>query len=150
MLAGDIEGVESDEDADEDDNDDDNNDGNDHDDNDDEDMTEAEEHDDEPLDVLRYQDPLGEGQSALHITLEGGYTDIVWALLWRGSTLEEQAFPPGLRVQAQTLGLRREEDIEAKVDIRSLRDGQGRRGEDVARQLGGVWLDWIHTGRLSV
>lgn len=105
----------------------------------------------EQMDMLRYKDPLGEGQSALHAAVEGGSMEIVWALLWRASRLEEAAFPPGLRAQAEALGLQREHDIgEDKVDIRSLRDARGRSAEQVAGQLGGPWLPWIGTGRLSV
>lgn len=122
----------------------------------DEDMDDEDEDDDEndqgeQMDMLRYRDPLGESQSALHAAVEGGSIEIVWALLWRASRLEEAAFPPGLRAQAEALGLQREHDIgEDKVDIRSLHDARGRSAEQVAGDLGGPWLSWIGTGRLSV
>ncbi len=101
------------------------------------------------LDVLRYQDPLGDMQSALHAAVLGGSCEIAWLLLLLASDLEPQQFPPEVLREAETLGLARISEV-GKTDIRSLRDEQGRSAEDLAAEARGVWVGWIGTGRLAV
>jgi hypothetical protein len=36
------------------------------------------------------------------------------------------------------------------VDIRSLRDANGKTAEDIAKEVGGVWIGWTDNGRLAI
>ncbi|KAI9725548.1 MAG: hypothetical protein M1828_003036 [Chrysothrix sp. TS-e1954] len=101
---------------------------------------------DDGLDVLRYQDTLGDMSSALHCAVVGGHHNVAWLLLLLASNLDIGQFPTQLLQQAHSLGIDRESN-EAKTDIRSLADAQGRHPEDIARYME-VWTDWIGTGRL--
>lgn len=113
----------------------------------------AEEDDDEPDksadEVLRYQDSIGDMQSGLHAAVANGHREVAWLLLLLASEYPEKEFPALVFQEAATLGVMREEQ-DGKVDIRSLRDGQGRTAEDVAREAGVVWNGWIGNGRLSM
>ncbi|KAF2402398.1 hypothetical protein EJ06DRAFT_542136 [Trichodelitschia bisporula] len=99
------------------------------------------------LDILRYQDPLGNMQSGLHAAVTAESREIVWLLLLIASELELEKFPTEVLQQANVLGVERP-DQRGKVDIRKLRDIEGRSAEDVAVELGGVWMGWQGTGRL--
>ncbi|KAL8772158.1 MAG: hypothetical protein Q9209_002593 [Squamulea sp. 1 TL-2023] len=100
-----------------------------------------------PIDVLRYQDPMGSLSTGLHVAVSNGREEIVWLLLFLASSLELQFFPPDVVQAAQTLGATREEQT-GKVDIRVLEDSEHRMAHDLARQLGGIWEPWIQSGRL--
>ncbi|KAF2759968.1 hypothetical protein EJ05DRAFT_474996 [Pseudovirgaria hyperparasitica] len=102
------------------------------------------------VDWLRYQDPIGDMQSGLHAAVAAGSREVVWLLLLMASTLDLQAFPPQVFQEAEVLGIMRPTDseMEGKVDIRTLRDASGRSAEDVARENGGLWAEWIGNGRL--
>jgi len=50
--------------------------------------------------------------------------------------------------QAQAAGIERG-DVDDKVDIRSMRDAEGRTAEQLAAEMGAVWADWLGTGRLA-
>lgn len=81
-----------------------------------------------PMDVdaiLRYQDPIGDMRSALHIAVVSGRAEVVWLLLLLASTLDPSRFPQEVQAAALQLGLARD-DQRGKVDIRSLQDGHGR------------------------
>ncbi|KAG9635671.1 hypothetical protein KCU86_g10390, partial [Aureobasidium melanogenum] len=115
-----------------------------------------EEMDDEPAipkksmdEILRYQDPIGDMQSGLHAAVAGNSREVAWLLLLLASQLPEMEFPALVFQQAASLGIMRE-DQTGKVDIRSLRDGQGRSAEQLAAELGGVWHGWPGSGRLTV
>ncbi|THX97277.1 hypothetical protein D6D08_00535 [Aureobasidium pullulans] len=99
--------------------------------------------------VLRYQDPIGDMQSGLHAAVAGNSREVAWLLLLLASQLPKMEFPALVYQQAASLGIMRE-DQTGKVDIRSLRDGQGRSAEQLAVELGGVWHGWPGSGRLSV
>ncbi|EON63802.1 hypothetical protein W97_03030 [Coniosporium apollinis CBS 100218] len=103
----------------------------------------------EPIDVLRYQDPIGDMQSGLHAAVAGGSREVAWLLLLLASELDLQQFPAPVFQEAGAMGLMRE-DQTGKVDIRSLKDAQGRTAEDLAAAMGGVWVGWPGTGRLAV
>lgn len=105
--------------------------------------------DQEPdVDILRYQDSLNGNVSGLHCAVQGGSQDVAWLLLYMASQLPLEEFPEVLRGQAQGVGLVRE-SLRDEVDIRGLKDAEGRTAEDLARQEGGVWQSWLGTGRLS-
>jgi hypothetical protein len=103
------------------------------------------------IDLLRYQDPIGDMQSGLHCAVSNGQTDVAWLLLYLASPLDLAEFPPQLLQVAEGMEIsRNEEEVQSKPDIRSLRDADGKSAEDIAREKGGVWQDWIGRGRLAI
>ena len=99
------------------------------------------------IDVLRYQDPLGNMNTGLHIAISAGNDDIVWLLLLLASSLEPESFPPDVLQAAYALGAVRE-DQTGKADIRALEDSTGRTAEGLAKELGGKWTAWVDERRL--
>jgi hypothetical protein len=91
----------------------------------DEDMDEGSESPIDAATVLRYQDPIGEMQSALHLAVISSKASVVWLLLLLASNLEPQHFPAEVKTAAEQLGISRE-DQNGKVDIRTLKDGDGK------------------------
>ena len=102
-----------------------------------------------PDELLRYQDPIGDMQSALHAAVQAGSREVAWLLLLLASNLDLLQFPAEVFQEAEVLGVMRDV-VEDKVDIRSLRDSEGRSAEDLAKEIGGVWRGWEGTGRLSI
>ncbi|KAL8852628.1 MAG: hypothetical protein Q9221_002508 [Calogaya cf. arnoldii] len=100
-----------------------------------------------PIDVLRYQDPMGSLSTGLHVAMSNGREDIVWLLLFLATRLELHNFPPDVLEAAQTLGATREEQT-GKVDIRIIEDSNDRTAENLAQELGGKWEPWVQSGRL--
>ena len=126
------------------------------DDDDDDEEDEDEEMDDEPSrpkktaeEILRYQDSIGDMQSGLHAAVTGGSREVAWLLLLLASDLPELDIPALVYQEAATLGIMRE-DQTGKVDIRSLRDGQGRSAEQLAAAAGPIWSGWVGNGRLAI
>ncbi|KAG9388840.1 hypothetical protein A1F94_001733 [Pyrenophora tritici-repentis] len=72
--------------------------------------------------LLRYQDPIGDMQSGLHAAV---FQEAEAMGIMRGLT-------------------------EDKVDIRSLRDANGKTAEDIAKEVGGVWVGWTGNNRLAI
>lgn len=101
------------------------------------------------IDVLRYQDPIGEMNSGLHLAVQAQKIEIVWMLLMLASSLDLEQFPSEVHQAAHVLGVMRE-DQAGKADIRSLRDAEGRTAEQLATSIGGIWNDWIRSGTLAV
>ncbi|KAL8938610.1 MAG: hypothetical protein Q9216_003803 [Gyalolechia sp. 2 TL-2023] len=101
-----------------------------------------------PIDVLRYQDPLGSMSTGLHIAIENGHEEIAWLLLLLASNLELKRFPEDVLQAAETLGARRQEQT-GKVDIRIMEDAAHRTAENLAKQLGGKWDEWVQSERLK-
>ncbi|WPH00275.1 Hypothetical protein R9X50_00309900 [Acrodontium crateriforme] len=99
--------------------------------------------------ILRYQDPLADHQSALHAAVANGHREVAWLLLLMASEFSELDIPALVYQEAAALGIMRAEQT-GKVDIRSLRDSFGRTAEDVARESGVVWNGWIGNGRLAM
>ncbi|KAF2746909.1 hypothetical protein M011DRAFT_403717 [Sporormia fimetaria CBS 119925] len=99
--------------------------------------------------LLRYQDPIGDNQSALHAAVQGQSQEVAWLLLLLASQLPLTEFPAVVFQEAETLGIMRG-NVEGKPDIRALRDTDGKSADDLAREIGGVWAGWVGTGRLSV
>jgi hypothetical protein len=102
------------------------------------------------VDILRYQDPLGDMQSGLHAAVQAQSREVAWLLLLLTSNLDLMQFPPEVFQEAAAVGLMRPEEPEDKVDIRSLKDAQGKTAEQLAEEIGGVWNGWFGTGRLAV
>lgn len=101
-----------------------------------------------PIDVLRYQDSLGSMGTGLHLAIENGHEEVAWLLLFLASSLEAKHFPEDVLQAAETLGAKREEQT-GRVDIRIMEDGAHRTAENLARQLGGKWDEWIQSERLK-
>jgi hypothetical protein len=99
--------------------------------------------------VLRYQDPIGEMASGLHAAVANGHREVAWLLILLASEFPELEIPPEVYQEAAVLGIMREEP-EGKVDIRSLKDANGRTAEDIAKEVGVIWTGWIGNGRLAM
>ncbi|KAI1649159.1 uncharacterized protein F4817DRAFT_331998 [Daldinia loculata] len=97
--------------------------------------------------IIRYQDPLADLQTGLHIAVEKGQEEVVWLLLWIASTLPTGSFP-GEAVQiAQAMGIQRPSTL-ASEDIRALADNQGRTAETLAAEMSGYWASLVDSGTL--
>lgn len=92
-----------------------------------------------PAQLIRYQDPLANMKSGLHLAIEQGREEVVWLLLWIASPLRTDAFPGPLREIAQAMGLRRP-DTPPFDDIRALEDDSGRAAEAIAAEREGPWI----------
>lgn len=101
------------------------------------------------IDVLRYQDATSSMVSALHIAVKHERVEVAWLLLFLASSLPTSDFPMEVLQAAEQLQLSREEQSD-KVDIRALKDEQGMTAADAANVIGGVWTDWLASGRLIV
>ena len=115
----------------------------------DEEEDEEEMQKEQKIDILRYQDPIGDMQSGLHAAVLGGSREVTWLLLLLASNLNMQEFPALVFQEAGALDVMREDQAD-KLDIRSLRDANGRTAEDLAAEMGGVWVGWPGTGRLAI
>ena len=90
-----------------------------------------------PSTILRYQDPLGPQHSGLHEAVIAGKVEVVWLLLFLASNLDLNRFPETvLQTAAQQLEISRE-DQQGKVDIRILRDAQGKLAAEYALETMG-------------
>ncbi|KAL6710465.1 hypothetical protein ACN47E_008513 [Coniothyrium glycines] len=99
--------------------------------------------------LLRYQDPIGDMQSGLHAAVHAQSREVAWLLLLLASNLDLTEFPPLVFQEAASLGIMRGL-TEDKVDIRSLRDVNGKTAEDIANEIGGVWHGWTGNNRLAI
>ena len=99
------------------------------------------------IDVLRYQDSTSLMDSALHIAIRHGRIEVAWLLLLLASTLPISEFPPEVLQAAEQLHLSREEHC-GRVDIRTLKNEEGMTAAELASVLGGLWNDWLTSGRL--
>jgi hypothetical protein len=117
----------------------------------DEEMTDSDQPDKEVgIDrMLRYQDPIGEMQSGLHAAVQAQSREVAWLLLLLASNLSLMEFPPLVFQEAEAMGIMRGL-TEDKVDIRSLRDANGKTAEDLANEIGGVWVGWTGNDRLAI
>jgi hypothetical protein len=99
--------------------------------------------------LLRYQDPIGDMQSGLHAAVQAQSREVAWLLLLLASNLDLMEFPPLVFQEAEAMGIMRGL-TEDKVDIRSLKDANGKTAEDLAAAIGGVWVGWTGNGRLAI
>jgi hypothetical protein len=98
--------------------------------------------------LLRYQDPIGDMQSGLHAAVQAGSRETAWLLLLLASSIDLTQFPAEVFQEAEVLGVMRG-DLTGKTDIRSLKDGDGKSAEDLAKENAALWADWIGNGRLT-
>jgi hypothetical protein len=101
----------------------------------------------QPQDLLKYQDAIGDMRSGLHAAVAAQSREVAWLLLLLASNLDLGQFPAEVLHEAEALQVQR---VNVEVDIRSLRDAEGRTAEDLAREIGGVWEGWDGVGRLAL
>ena len=97
--------------------------------------------------ILRYQDQLRDWITPLHLVLNTKNEKIAALLLLLASHVELSRLHPSVIAEAHDLGLQRE-DQSGKIDIRSIPDTRGCLPKDYARELGGIWSDWLQGGLL--
>ncbi|KAI0521752.1 hypothetical protein F5B22DRAFT_500520 [Xylaria bambusicola] len=100
-----------------------------------------------PAQLIRYQDPLANMKSGLHLAIEQGREEVVWLLLWLASPLRTDAFPGPLREIAQAMGLQRPVTPPSD-DIRALQDDRGRAAETIAAEREGPWAALLQSNVL--
>ncbi|KAG6012628.1 hypothetical protein E4U43_007712 [Claviceps pusilla] len=98
--------------------------------------------------IVRYQDPLDDMKSALHLSVEAQQVAMALTLLWLSSTMPAESFPDLFLRSAEEKGLGRLA-VQPGDDIRGLRDYQGRTAETVAKQNPGPWSVLLEAGALS-
>jgi hypothetical protein len=101
----------------------------------------------QPQDLLRYQDGIGDMRSGLHAAVAAQSREVAWLLLLLASNLDLGQFPAEVLHEAEALQVQRGN---VEVDIRSLRDAEGRTAEDLAMEMGGVWDGWVGVRRLGL
>ncbi|GJC85304.1 hypothetical protein ColLi_08142 [Colletotrichum liriopes] len=97
--------------------------------------------------LIRYQDPLAGGKSALHLALEKDQEEVVWLLLWIASPVPTDVFPVSARQAAEALQIVRLTNDNAE-DIRALRTEAGQTAEDIARSKPARWGALVDAGIL--
>jgi hypothetical protein len=113
----------------------------------DEDGEEAQE---ENSDILRYRGTFeGIEGSGLHVAIRYNQQEVAWLLLALGSQFGWDKFPAAVLQAMQDFGLSKE-DRNGEPDIRTLKDSDGRTAEALAKELGGVWIEWVRDGRLNL
>lgn len=101
-----------------------------------------------PSALLRYQDPLDDMKTGLHVAIEKLQLEAFWLLLWLASTLSNAEFPEEVVRAAESMGAGRE-TVLGEADIRSLRDASGRSAEDLAGSMGLSWSGLLQAGILK-
>ncbi len=103
----------------------------------------------ESIDVLRYSGSFeGIEGSGLHVAIRNNQQEVAWLMLVLGSSLDWSEFPPMVLHAMESIGLSKD-DRSAQPDIRKLEDSEGKTSAVVAKEVGGVWSDWIKSGRLD-
>ncbi|KAI9724756.1 MAG: hypothetical protein M1812_000031 [Candelaria pacifica] len=102
----------------------------------------------QPIDVLRYQDPIGGMNSGLHIAILAQRSEVVWLLLLMASSLSLEQFPTEVLQAAEQMGISRNGQA-SNIDIRNLKDDEGKVPRDLATSVGGIWIEWATSGRLN-
>ncbi|EXF75942.1 hypothetical protein CFIO01_00427 [Colletotrichum fioriniae PJ7] len=97
--------------------------------------------------LIRYQDPLAGGKSALHVAVEKAQEEVVWLLLWIASRLPTDVFPAEARQAAEGLQIVRLTN-DVGEDIRALKAEDGTTAEDVAKGLPARWAALVDAGVL--
>lgn len=100
------------------------------------------------IEVLRYQDPLGGMNSALHAAVVNNNEGIAWLLLWAASGLEDGVFPADVVQHARGMGIARG-NLTGEVDIRSLMNSEGKTAAQLAIERGEFWTRWVDAGWLE-
>ena len=98
-------------------------------------------------DILRYQGTFeGIEGSALHIAIRYRREDVAWLLLALASSLDWSKFPPAVLQAMDGFGLGPKDRLSG-IDIRTLKDSEGRTSNALAQQLGAEWRSWVDAGR---
>lgn len=100
------------------------------------------------IDILRYQDPLREMSTALHVAVENHNQIVAWLLLWLASSLDSSVFPAEVVRLTQEMGILRQ-NMRNRVDIRSLENEDGKTAGQLAAMISGVWDQWVMKGWLD-
>lgn len=100
------------------------------------------------MDVLRYQDHIRTMESGLHVAVRNQQTQVAWLLLLLASSLPMQEIPAEVLAAAEGFALVRDYQ-RGKIDIRELQDREGMTAEQRAVSIGGVWGEWVQSGRLK-
>ena len=109
----------------------------------------GEDDEEEIVDILRYRGTFeGIDGSGLHVAIRHNQQEVAWLLLALGSQLDWSKFSNVVLQAMQGLGLHKV-DRNGEPDIRSLVDSEGRTAAALARQLGGVWEEWLRDDRLD-
>lgn len=82
--------------------------------------------------LIRYQDPLSNMTSGLHLAIEHGHEEVFWLLLWLSSGTPEHDFPDEARRIVERMAISRLQ-VTQDTDIRSLRDANGRTPRGIAQ-----------------
>jgi len=99
-------------------------------------------------DVLRYRGTFeGIEGSGLHVAIRYNQQEVAWLLLALSSQLEWDRFPAVVLQAMHGFGLHKD-DRSGGPDIRTLEDSEGRTPAALAKELGGVWTEWLSDGRL--
>ncbi|KAL1903305.1 hypothetical protein Sste5346_000590 [Sporothrix stenoceras] len=99
--------------------------------------------------LLRYQDPLNQMATGLHVAIANDQINVAYLLLYLSSHLPMDQFPPDLLQFAAQIG-RPEQAILENADIRSLQTAQGETAEVLALRKGGLWAEMAQRGLFSV
>lgn len=109
----------------------------------------GEDEDDGQADILRYRGTFeGIEGSGIHVAIRYQQQEVAWLLLALGSQLEWDRFPAVVLQAMQDLGLSKE-DRNGEPDIRTLQDSEGRTPAALAKEVGGVWQEWLREGRFN-
>jgi len=101
------------------------------------------------VDILRYQGTFeGIEGSGLHVAIRYNQVEVAWLLLILGSTLDWAQFSPPVIQAMETFGIEKS-DRRGSPDIRTLKDNEGRTPANLAQELGGPWVEWLTSGRLT-
>ena len=98
--------------------------------------------------LVRYQDPLAEMKSGLHLAVENRHEHVLWLLLWLSSTMPSESFPAPARQDAESMGVGRL-NVQSDGDIRALQDGHGHTPEALALQNQAAWSRLLEAGVFS-
>lgn len=98
--------------------------------------------------IVRYQDPLGGMNSALHVAVVNDCEVVAWLVLLLASGLEDGVFPAEVVQRAQEMEILRP-SLMGQVDIRSLRNSEGRTAAQLAKERGEFWTRWVDAGWLE-
>ncbi len=102
--------------------------------------------------LLRYQDPLNNMESGLHVAVDRDQELAACLLLYLASTLPAEAFPPHVVPFAALV--KRPDPTAAPAaglaDIRTLLTTRGETAEAYAARRGGVWTDMLQRGMFSL
>ncbi|PNS16106.1 Ubiquitin-conjugating enzyme E2 6 [Sphaceloma murrayae] len=97
--------------------------------------------------IMRYQDPLGNMDTGLHAAIANRNDDVAWLLLFIGTNMNDHEFPAAILEETRSEGIQRQTQ-EGLVDIRSIRNAQGKVPLEIAQEMGDYWHTWLTSGRL--